>query len=156
MNFDSRVVIDTSTLVSAVLKPTSVPAQALTDAMDFFEVIVSAETLGELQNVLQRTYLDRYRSIEHREQFFEGYAAMALQVLVTEAVVACRDPKDDKFLSLAVAGDARIIISSDQDLLSMGQYQGIPIITPRSFVDLSADRNEESPVQNAPPTSPET
>ena len=144
MSFDSRVVIDTSTLVSAVLKPASIPAQALTEAMDFFEVIVSAQTLDELHSVLQRAYLDRYRSMEQREQFFEGYAAMALEVVVAQAVVACRDPKDDKFLSLAVAGNARIIISSDQDLLSMGQYQGIPIITPRSFVDLVADQDAPS------------
>ena len=144
MSFDSRVVIDTSTLVSAVLKPASIPAQALTEAMDFFEVIVSAQTLDELHSVLQRAYLDRYRSMEQREQFFEGYAAMALEVVVAQAVVACRDPKDDKFLSLAVAGNARIIISSDQDLLSMGQYQGIPIIAPRSFVDLTADQDAPS------------
>lgn len=143
MNSDSRVVIDTSTLVSAVLKPTSIPAQALTEAMDLFEVIVSAEILAELHSVLQRPYLDRYRAIEHREQFYAGYAAMALEVVVTEAVVACRDPKDDKFLSLAVAGNACIIISSDQDLLSMGQFQGIPIITPRAFVDLGAERGDE-------------
>jgi putative PIN family toxin of toxin-antitoxin system len=138
MNFDSRIVIDTSTLVSAVLKPTSIPAQTLAAAMGLFEVIVSIETLDELKSVLQRAYLDRYRPIEQREQFFADYAAMALEVSVPEAVVACRDPKDDKFLSLAIAGGAHLILSSDQDLLTLEQYRGIPIITPRAFVDLSA------------------
>ena len=138
MNFDSRVVLDTSTLVSALLKPRSVPAQALVCAREFFTLIVSAETRDELARVLARDYLERYRTAQDRETFFNEYALMVVEVDITEHVTACRDPKDDKFLSLAVSGGAAIIVSSDQDLLSMVQYCGIPILGPRAFVDLCA------------------
>jgi len=61
---------------------------------------------------------------------------MARCVPVPEQVKACRDPKDDKFLSLAVAGGAPIIVSSDDDLLSMGRFMDVVIMSPKAFVAL--------------------
>ena len=46
----------------------------------------------------------------------------------------CRDPKDDKFLAAALAGQADYIISGDADLLVLGRFQGIPILTPAEFL----------------------
>jgi predicted nucleic acid-binding protein len=48
---------------------------------------------------------------------------------------ACRDPKDDKFLELAVSGHADYIITGDDDLLTMHPFHGIEIITPRVYWD---------------------
>lgn len=136
MSFGSRVVLDTSTLVSALLKPQSIPARALGFAREFFTVIVSAATLDELSRVLGRDFLSQYRSVQEREIFLREYGLLAETIDVVETVKACRDPNDDKFLSLAVAGHADLIVSSDLDLLSMGQYAGIAILTPRAFVAL--------------------
>jgi putative PIN family toxin of toxin-antitoxin system len=55
---------------------------------------------------------------------------------ITESVIACRDPKDDKFLEVAVCGDASLIITGDKDLLDLHPYRGISIVTPRQFLDL--------------------
>ena len=136
MGFASRVVLDTSTLIGAILKPRSTPAQALNLATEHAEILVSKETLAELAQVIQRPHLDRYRSPVERETFYRTYAEVALLVAVTEPVVACRDPKDDKFLSVAVAEGALLIVSSDQDLLSMQQFGEIPILSARAFVEL--------------------
>jgi predicted nucleic acid-binding protein len=46
-----------------------------------------------------------------------------------------RDPSDDKFLECAVAGKARVIISGDKDLLSIGRYRQVRIRTPAQFLD---------------------
>jgi putative PIN family toxin of toxin-antitoxin system len=46
-----------------------------------------------------------------------------------------RDPSDNKFFECAVAGKARIIISGDKDLLSMGHYRQIRIQSPAQFLD---------------------
>jgi uncharacterized protein len=54
-------------------------------------------------------------------------------VTITESVTECRDPKDDKFLELAVNGAADVIISGDLDLLTLGSFRGIPIITVADF-----------------------
>lgn len=50
-------------------------------------------------------------------------------------IAACRDPKDDKFLSLAVSGHATHIITGDQDILALDPFQGIRILTPRDFLE---------------------
>jgi PIN domain len=55
-------------------------------------------------------------------------------VTIVERVVACRDPTDDKFLELAVTGDADVIVSGDLDLLVLNPFRGIPIVTPATFV----------------------
>jgi predicted nucleic acid-binding protein len=48
---------------------------------------------------------------------------------IDETPPISRDPKDDKFLATALTGAADYLVSEDQDLLVLGEYQGIPIIT---------------------------
>ena len=51
----------------------------------------------------------------------------------------CRDPKDDIFIACAVEGKSDVIVSGDTDLLDMGTYEGISIVSPRQFLDLLAE-----------------
>ena len=59
--------------------------------------------------------------------------ATAELVPITEHVTGCRDPKDDKFLELAVNGRADLTVSGDADLLVLETFRGIPIVTPAVF-----------------------
>lgn len=138
MSSVSRLVFDTSTLIGAVLKPRSTPALALTLAWEVADVIVSDDTLEELRVVLSRPRLDVYREPSLRATFFEHYQAMTVRVPDIVPVTACRDPKDDKFLALAVSGGAQALVSSDDDLLSMGSFAGVSILTPRRFLEAVA------------------
>lgn len=45
-----------------------------------------------------------------------------------------RDPDDDKFIACAVAAKAKVIVSGDQDLLEVGTYKNISIVTPKKFI----------------------
>jgi len=56
-------------------------------------------------------------------------------VKLVEQITVCRDVKDDKFLELAVSGRADCIVSGDSDLLTLNPFRGIPILTPREFLD---------------------
>lgn len=136
MSSDKRIVFDTSTLVSAVLKPQSIPARAVSWGWEVAEVVVSSETLEEVRVVLNRDRLDAFQDREVRLAFFEHYQAMTVLHPVTETIVACRDPKDDKFLSLAVSVGASLLISSDEDLLVLQRFRGVTILRPKQFVDL--------------------
>ena len=51
-----------------------------------------------------------------------------------EAAV-CRDPDDDWVLATAIAGEAEAIVTGDGDLLALGVFQGVTILTPRQFID---------------------
>jgi predicted nucleic acid-binding protein len=55
-------------------------------------------------------------------------------VVVTEVVSECRDPKDNKFLELALSGKALCIISGDDDLLVLHPFRGIPVVSPQTFL----------------------
>ncbi len=50
-------------------------------------------------------------------------------------ITECRDPKDNKFLELAVAGNADCIVTGDKDLLVLDPFRNIRIITPKEFLD---------------------
>ncbi len=65
-------------------------------------------------------------------------ADAAVHLATAERVADCRDPGDDKYLELALAGQADVIVSSDRDLLDLDPWRGIPIVTPAGFLALAA------------------
>ncbi|MBU0656944.1 MAG: putative toxin-antitoxin system toxin component, PIN family [Gammaproteobacteria bacterium] len=132
-----RVVFDTSTLIGVMINPHSVPALALAKAVRECEIFVSAETLEELQTVLSRDKFDRYfkKHGQTREEFFFQYFIHTHIVEIMEISTDCSDPKDNKFLSLALSAKADIIVSSDvAHLIVMHPYKGIDIISPAAFL----------------------
>jgi putative PIN family toxin of toxin-antitoxin system len=139
-----RCVFDTNVLVSALLFIQSTPAQAFFAALHAGEILVSADVIAELNDVLGREKFARYVTEEERARFLQSLLHEARLIEVREKVQACRDPRDDKFLELAVNGEADCIVSGDEDLLSLDPFRGIPILTPDTFLDvLSRDRPEE-------------
>ncbi|NJO51296.1 MAG: putative toxin-antitoxin system toxin component, PIN family [Leptolyngbyaceae cyanobacterium RM2_2_4] len=135
MTNNFRFVIDTSVIVSALLLPRSAPRQAFNSAFVRGVVLVSDNTLDELDIVLRRSRFDRYVVKEERLQFLATFIQDVMLIEVTEVVTDCRDPKDNKFLELAMSGDATCIVSGDDDLLSLHPFRGIPIITPQAFMN---------------------
>ena len=55
-------------------------------------------------------------------------------VAIKESIDICRDPKDNKFLELAVSGEADFIVSGDQDLLVLNPFRNIEIVTANDFL----------------------
>lgn len=134
MNERRRIVVDTNTLISRLLLPRSIPAQAVRRAVDEGRLLVSEATMGEFANVITRAKFDPYVSLEERQQFLRQLGRIADLVPILHQVQACRDPKDDKFLEVAVNGEADMIVTGDHDLLDLGNVQGIPIITPAAYM----------------------
>jgi putative PIN family toxin of toxin-antitoxin system len=134
MSRSARYVFDTNTLISAVLFENSPPGQALRRALKQGEVLLSPATLEELAEVLQREKFDRYVTAAEREEFLEAFVERAILIEPTEEIRMCRDPKDDKFLELAVSGGATYLISGDKDLRSLPPFRGIAIVTAAEFL----------------------
>lgn len=140
MNFVKRVVFDTSTLISGILRPSSIPRQAFLKAIAQAELCASPSTLAELESVLARDKFDRYLDLSIRLEFFQLYRRHVRLFPVSEAEEnalpqSCRDPRDNKFLALALTCTAEVLISSDEDLLTLNPYQRILIISPREYLD---------------------
>ena len=105
---------------------------------------MSADVIAELNGVLDREKFNRYVTEEERERFLLSLLREARLVEIREKIQACRGPKDDKFLELAVNGGADYIVSGDEDLLMLDPFRGIPILTPDKFLNaLPEDRPEE-------------
>jgi len=131
-----RVVIDTNVLVSFAIRPNP-NFEALFDHIAAHgTALVSDATITELLDVLSRDKFRKYIPFDQSVDYVEWYLGLSERVVVTEQVVACRDPKDDKFLSLAVSGNADYIIAGDHDLVDMQQFAGIRIYSPVIFLRL--------------------
>ncbi len=134
-----RVVLDTSTLVSAALRIGSVPHQAVLEAFGTCDICASTETLAELEQVLDRAKFDRYLNRALRREFFALFRRNVHLYAVenadqTAVDPSCRDPRDNHVLALALAAEADVVVASDEDLLVLHPWRGIPIVTPAEFL----------------------
>ncbi len=142
MDPEPGVVFDTNAIVSALLFEQSVPGKAFCAALDRRRILLSQATVAELSEVLGRDKFDRYLTPEEREQFLVMLVREGIVVEITEQIRACRDPTDDKFLELAVCGQASCVVSGDRDLLSLHPFRGIPILTPAQFLESLPEESE--------------
>src|ERR1700733_406917 len=131
-----RVVIDTNILVSFAIRPNPDFEKIFDHTAAHGVSLVSEDTIAELFDVMSRTKFRKYVPLDQSIDYVEWYVGISQQVIVTEHVVACRDPKDDKFLSLAVSGKADCIIAGDHHLLDMGKFNDIPVYRPAEFIRL--------------------
>jgi putative PIN family toxin of toxin-antitoxin system len=130
-----RVVVDTNVLVSRLLLARSVAASAVRKAVDRGQLLASEATLEELSEVLSRRSLNPYVSVKDRQEFIRLLGRIVELVPITMRIQACRDPKDDKFLELAVNGSADLIVTGDKDLLVLDPFRGISIIRPARYIE---------------------
>jgi len=130
-----RLVLDTNVRVSAALRNGSLPHRTLLKARLEARLLASDETLAEFREVLLRGKFDRYVEPNLREGFLQEYVRLCTLVPILSTIRACRDPKDEKFLELAVHGHADAIVTGDADLLDMNPFRGISIHTPREYME---------------------
>ena len=125
-----RFVVDTNVFVSAIVLPLSVPRKSVDRALDQGVLLFSEATMTELAEVLFRPKFDPYCGIEDRMLFLSQLRSTAEFVPIIQLVRECRDPKDDKFLEVALNGKADLILTGDADLLAMNPWRGIAILSP--------------------------
>jgi putative PIN family toxin of toxin-antitoxin system len=127
-----RLVLDTNIIVSGTLWNGS--PHLLLDAAyaKRFTACTCGEILAELHNVLRRPKFSAHLAQANTNPLLivSGYRHLALQVSLPSLIPrVSRDPKDDVVLACAIQCHADAIVSGDKDLLSLGQYQNIPIVT---------------------------
>jgi putative PIN family toxin of toxin-antitoxin system len=127
-------VFDTNSLISANLSPNSVNREAYDKAREIGIPVYSDSTLKEFSETLIRLKFDKYISNESRFNAINAFAKAGQLIQVSINIDAYRDPKDNKFLELAVAAGAACIITGDKDLLVLNPFENIPIITAVGFL----------------------
>ena len=129
-------VFDTNSLISANLTPNSVNRQAFDKARELGIPVYSKSTLAEFTDKLNHPKFDKYISKQNRLLAIAAYEKRGQLIDVSIRLDACRDPKDNKFLELAVEAGAACIITGDKDLLTLHPFQNIPILTAADFLKL--------------------
>lgn len=127
-----RAVPDTNIVVSGLLWRGN-PRRVLDAARDgIIELYTSSALLEELEDVLSREkFAKRLEAADVTvQELVEGYSALAT-VIDAEPIepVIIRDPDDDAVIACAFSAEAEIIVSGDDDLLELKEYQGIRILT---------------------------
>ena len=135
-----KAVLDTNILVSGLVAEQGYPRQILDAWLEgHYILVISLYLVEELVHVLS------YPRIAKRLRLDEEELAVILAALLSEAEVTpgrlhlpgvTRDPKDDAVMACAKEGEADYIVSGDRDLLVLGEYEGIRIVTPRRFVEI--------------------
>jgi uncharacterized protein len=129
-----RVVLDTNAVVSALLF-TGISSELVSLwQKDLIMLLLSREILDEYLRVFSYPKF-KLSEEEIKELIQEEILPYAEVVRPKRRLrVVQRDPSDNKFLECAVAGKARVIISGDKDLLSLGRYRQVRIQTPAQFL----------------------
>lgn len=132
-----RVVIDTNIVVSALFW-NGIPRVVFDAALGKQFLTLTTEThTTELKNVLAYPkFADQISNHALEiERLVTDYLAIGIVVLPADVFPdIVRDPKDRAVLACAVGGKANYIVSGDKDLLVLGIYDGIPILTAEQFL----------------------
>ncbi len=139
MRTDRKLVVDTNLWISRLLMPSGTAARAVDQGLAWGIPLMSEETLAELSDVLSRHKFDKYVSRKDRQQFLRLLGGIVRVVTVTQRISACHDPKDGKFLDVALNGEAKVILTGDLDLLELYPFHGIEILRPADFLGRSVD-----------------
>ena len=128
-----RVVVDTNVVISGVFFG-GAPRRVVEVVVDSeIEASATSEIVDEYSRVVERM-------IERKGGRLRGdaFSVLVSKLEVIEAVTrveACRDPDEDKFIGCAIDARAIYIVSGDRDLLDMGSYQGVEMVTAAEFCE---------------------
>ncbi len=134
-----RAVLDANVFVSAIINPKGIPGKIFTAwQAEQFQLVLSEAILAEIVRVLCYPKIIRRHgwSEEKLRTFVDDLAHLAILTPGKLKLTVIReDPPDDRYLGCAIEGEAEYIVSGDQLLLSLGDYRGIRVLTPRAFVE---------------------
>ena len=128
----TRVVLDTNVLVSGL--GWSGPPAAIVDAVTSGELTLlsSPALLTELRRVLG--YPKLAKVFAHPNAIANLVETASVQVLTSTQLQLVDDDSDNRVLEAALDGGADYIVSGDDDLLKLGSFRDIPIVTPAAFL----------------------
>ena len=133
-----RIVIDTNVVASAVFFGGR-PAELLRKVIQHeLSAVATNEIVDEYQATIDYL-LSKYKNRPLQFSIVPIFSAMEI-IPATSKIAVCRDPDDKKFISCAIDGHCYYIVSGDKDLLSVGQYENVKIITVSEFLKLITEK----------------
>jgi putative PIN family toxin of toxin-antitoxin system len=129
-----RLIVDTNVLVSAFVFKSETANNVVRVAAKKHTLLFSESTFKELKSTLLKQKFAGIAELSTIRKFIFNLVRIGEFIEPKIEITDCRDPKDNKFLELAVAGDADCIVTGDKDLLELHPFRNIHIITPKEFL----------------------
>ena len=142
-------VLDVGQYVSATIQPRGHPAQILLawQAAEF-DLVASIALFADLRRVLHYPHIRKRHKLSDEEVLL-CVDSLALAAVLTpgelEVSAVEADPTDNKVLACAVEGNVDYVVSSDKHLASLGEFGGIPILSPRQFLEILSEQRKQAP-----------
>ncbi len=128
-----RIILDTNTFVSGIVFKDDLLRRFVNFAVDEYGLVFSNETWDELSKVFQRDKFEENLPLGTRLSVLALLASRVTVIHPTSIVTDCRDPKDNKFLALALDANVETIVSGEGDLKTLDPWRGILILSPEAF-----------------------
>ncbi len=134
-----RLVVDTNILISALFAGVSLPSHLVALWQHgAFELLTCADQIDEVMRVTRYPKLHGRIAPALAGRFINELRDIAVLVQDLPKITVCADPHDNYLLALASKGAADFLVTGDKrDVLTLGTYQGIRIITVRDFLTLT-------------------
>lgn len=131
-NNEIRIIIDTNLWISFLIGR---KLSCLLDLLSYpeYQFVVSSELTDEIREVFMRPKFTKYYTADNLNQLFSFLSDHAINFVLKEIPLRCRDPKDDYLLELALLSNANFLITGDKDLLEIKQIGNCQIITAMEF-----------------------
>jgi hypothetical protein len=128
-----KAVIDTNVLVSILKGNPYLSFIYFAFKQNRFKLVINSKTIRELSIVLRRPRL-KINPADIKE-LFRVIKARAIRLKTSKPfITACRDPKDNFLIELAILSQADFIVTGDQDLLCLNPFQNVQTIPPAVFI----------------------
>jgi len=134
-----RIVLDANVVVAAFASR-GLCESILEVCLHSHQIVFCVDLIDEIVRNLHRKVQLPEEIVERIGRFLREQAILADPVALEPGT--CRDPDDVKILGLATAVKADFIVTGDQDLLTLERFNSIPIVSPRTFSTLLAERIE--------------
>lgn len=139
-----RAVLDANLFVSSLIEPRGNPARIFRELIEnqSFELVLSLPILEEIRRVLKYPRLRKHLASdpEEIEEYLLSLGLIAGLVEGKRQLQAIEeDPEDDKYLACALEANADYIVSGDEHLLAIGEFERIKIVSPQEFVKIIID-----------------
>lgn len=135
-----RAVLDANVYVSAALHPAGPPGRILERFIRdrAFELIASPAIADETLRALAYPKVRQHLRPDLDARAWFGHVLVLADLVLGQPMreAVCEDRDDDKYLAAALEGGAQYVVTGDRPFLSLREYQGVRVITPRTFLEI--------------------
>lgn len=134
--------MDANVLISHLLKPAAdgPPNRVVRAAIaQAFELVIVETTLAEMHDSIRtKPYLNERITVKGAAQLESAlrFSASVIPESISNVPRLTRDPGDDYLLAHAILHDVTYLVSGDQDLLELDEFEGVRIVSPATFAAL--------------------